>query len=403
MTVVIMIQVITRKEEESITKGIKRMLIYGRRKTGKTYFVRNFLKHDKYFFVTREGNVFFEENVLDYNTFFSMFKELVKEKIIVVDEFHRLPKEFVDYLHYISKGNIVLVTSTLWLAIKMIQSKGWPLAGVFTPIRFSLIDERDILVNLSKYLKGKELIEASVYLREPILIERYTGNIRKTLVDFFSNNRYFIKNLIGEIFTEEERTLTKIYENILKAIAAGKCSSTEISSFLFSNKLIDKDNPGLIQRHLQNLVELGIIRKFEVYKKRKNKYAHVSPLLDLHFYLEEKYDYTEQKININYIQDVVNEKIPLHAEQFFGDLFSKIYGLKQIKIEEPEVDVALLKFKKLEMVGEVKWREKINVLEIEKRLSQFNCKKFIVSVKKSKSRIKSYGVAEILRLAAVNR
>ena len=43
-----------------------------------------------------------------------------------------------------------------------------------------------------------------------------------------------IPAMIGEIFTEEERYISAIYEGILRAVASGNTVSTEISSYLFS-------------------------------------------------------------------------------------------------------------------------------------------------------------------------
>jgi hypothetical protein len=63
-----------------------------------------------------------------------------------------------------------------------------------------------------------------------------------------------------------------VYEEILKAISDGKNTSTEISSYLFSRKLIPKDNPGLIQRYLEVLRDIGLIDKVEVFGSRKFKY-----------------------------------------------------------------------------------------------------------------------------------
>jgi len=49
---------ITRYEDLKRWKKIgKWVLVYGRRKIGKSYFVKNFVKHDKYFFIGRGGKI----------------------------------------------------------------------------------------------------------------------------------------------------------------------------------------------------------------------------------------------------------------------------------------------------------------------------------------------------------
>jgi len=392
-----MMRVINRPFELDACKNKDRILIYGRRKTGKTFFVKNFLKTDEYYFVTKDSTIFNKKGKeLSYETFFELFKEQIKSKTIAVDEFHRLPRAFLDYLHFLSTGKYVLLTSTSWLAKKYLTEKDSPLLGLVTPIKFNLIDERDILKNLN--LKGKELIEAVTYLREPILIQYYEKNMKTTLTNFLFTQKYFLKTLVSEIFSEEGRSLSNIYEGILRAIANGNNKSGEISSFLFSKKIISKDNPGLIQKHLGILINLGFIEKIEVFNKKRYYYQHISPLLDLHFYLEEKYGYSEQDIPKKFLEEVLTKKMPFHIELFFRNLISKIKGMKYIKIEQPEIDIALVQFKKLKLVAEVKWRKNINVLKTEEQLKDFNVEKILITPKKINTKITNYYSENIKKL-----
>lgn len=380
-------RIIPRRIELNIIKDAGPWkMIYGRRKTGKSFLVENFLKYDRFFFVNRDSTVLDKNSMEKYtwDEFFKVFKELLGTKRIVVDEFHRLPEEFLDYLHSTgSKGELILITSTLWLT-KRLLGKGSPLVGLVYPIRVGLIDERDILMSLSNELKGKELIETCVYLREPFLVPQFKPTIREFLSKFLFENKYFIKELIGEIFTEEEKELTNVYEGILKAISDGKNVSTEISTSLFSRKLLIKDNPGVVQKYLETLVEMGLIERYKVYGKKKFKYLHTSPLLDLHYYLEEKYSYTEIETPLDFIKNVIETKIPLHVEHFFRSLLSKTFGLQPEIIEEKnaEIDLALFEFNSLRLVGEVKWKKKIEKEEIrviENKLDKFsNTRKIII-------------------------
>ncbi|MFP3910318.1 MAG: AAA family ATPase, partial [Archaeoglobaceae archaeon] len=91
-------------------------LVYGRRKTGKTFFVKEFTQWDHYFFVRRDGMVIDEnKEILSYEAFFEVFKRELDKKRIVIDEFHRLPEEFLDYLHYLGgSGELTLISSMLW-------------------------------------------------------------------------------------------------------------------------------------------------------------------------------------------------------------------------------------------------------------------------------------------------
>ena len=151
-------RLILRKIDISkIKKNLPWVMVYGRRKTGKTFLVENFINYDKYFFVNRDSTVLDKETgkIYSYNEFFEIFKEIIGYKTVVIDEFHRLPPIFTDYLHSIGiKGEFILVTSTLWIARNLL-SKGQPLLGLVRSVRIDLIDEREILLELSKTLKGK--------------------------------------------------------------------------------------------------------------------------------------------------------------------------------------------------------------------------------------------------------
>ncbi|EQD63087.1 Archaeal ATPase [mine drainage metagenome] len=242
-------------------------MVYGRRKTGKSFMIKNFTSYDRFFFVNKDSTVLDEGTLENYtwSSFFAAFKELLGNKRVVIDEFHRLPQEFLDFLHASGvKGELVLITSTLWLAAKILGS-GAPLVGLVSPLCIGLIDETDMLKYMHKEAKSKEAVEAAVYLREPSVIPQFNGG---NVVDFISNylleNRFFIRNLIGEIFSEEEKSLTNIYEGILKAVAEGKRTSTEMSSYLFSRSIVDKDSPSMMPK-----IPRYIGKTWEYWKRRK--------------------------------------------------------------------------------------------------------------------------------------
>ncbi len=388
------------------------VMISGRRKTGKTFFCRNFLNYDKYFFVRRDGNLFDQDNnELEFRVFFELFKEYLGKKKIVIDEFHRLPKEFMDYLHFTQKrGKLVLVSSTLWLSSRML-SRGSPLLGLFDLLIFGLADEGDTLRSIRNVkATNKELIEAATYLREPLIASNYKPPIVKHMTTYLSSNKLAIEEIIGEIFSEEERRLTDVYSGILRAVASGKQVSTEISSFLFSRGIIPKDNPGYIQTYLNILEKIGILGKYPVLDKKRFRYYHVSPLFDLHFYLDEKYAYTEVDIPEEFIQKVVEEKLPNHVEQFLRNFIAKRYGLRPISIDSPEIDIALTKFKRLKLVGEVKWRKKIKQSDVRKtveKLNQFECDRILIvpdksMVKKDLEGVRVMDASDILTLATTH-
>jgi len=54
------------------------------------------------------------------------------------------------------------------------------------------------------------------------------------------------RGLIGEVFEEEERMLTRSYDAILKLLAKRVWSPRELSARLYSSGLLDSPNPGRV-------------------------------------------------------------------------------------------------------------------------------------------------------------
>jgi hypothetical protein len=146
--------------------------------------------------------------------------------------------------------------------------------GLFAEFKLGLIRIEDALKSLLKFkldrkiLHNKKfLLESAIFLREPILAD-YFSLQKNWLTNAFLYSSKAVPTLVGEIFTEEDRMITGIYEGILRAVAIGKVSSGEISSYLFSRKLLEKDDPSLIQQYLVNLVQFGMLKKLEFMGKR---------------------------------------------------------------------------------------------------------------------------------------
>lgn len=386
------------------------VLVYGRRKTGKTYFVKNHAKYDKYFFVSRSRDIFIDRNRIAFDTFLrEVINDLEEGKSIVVDEFQRLPDEFMDRLHSIGiKGRLILISSTLKLMEKYIGSKS-PLLGLVSGFRLGLIDERDIIVNMHNYIKDpRRLVEYSIYLREPWLIPLWEATQEKFHEAMLENLNISVPALIGEIFREEERQLSMVYEAILRNIADGRRVSGELARQLYSQKLIPAQNPSLIHPYLKILVDMGILEKIKIYNKKMYHYYHASPVTDLYYYLDAKYGYAERMIPKEQLNKIMNEKLPHHIEQFMGNLLAKTLGLHREKIIEKgwEIDIALNDFHKLRMIAEVRWRKKISrteIKEIEDKLNKYNCRKILIVpnkeiIKKQPRNIEVWDINTILEI-----
>lgn len=379
------------QEVKRLVESKKWMLIYGRRKTGKTFLVERFLKFDEYFFVKRDRSIISkkDEASMTYEAFKGLLKRLLAgNKIVVVDEFHRLGDSFFDFIHYTDKGGkLILLSSTLFLSKKLFSSHS-PLLGFFTELPVGLISLEDSLRALkSRASDKKQLVELSVLLREPIAVEYFSEreNARKTFAKILIGSMRTVPALVGEVFVEEERSISAIYEGIIRAIASGKVVSSEISSHLFSSRLIKKDDPSVIQQYLSNLADFGVIRKIEVYGKKRFIYKIGSPLVRLFYYADEKYNVSERNIDETEAMRIIDELMPRIAEDNLREFFAGKFGLTEAVIEAADYDVdgCLLRFGKPEIVLEVKWKPNVSkedIFKAEENLMSIPAKKRLLFV-----------------------
>ena len=392
----------------------RRVLVYGRRKVGKSFFIKNFTEWDEFFHVKRDGTL------VDLKSMREISYEYLKDYLLkeshrktVVDEFHRLPEDFLDFLHiFADKLNLTIITSTLWLSRKIL-GKSSPILGLFEEFKMNIVDERDVIMFLEKRLSGKELIDTAVYIREPWIIPMLKTSIYKEIPRILVEQKNTIERLIGEIFREEERELGKVYIAIMESIASGKVKSSEVSSYLYSRKIMGKDDPSIIQSYITTLCNIGILEKLEIHNKKYRHYYHISPIIDLYFYLDSKYGFSEIDIPLIEVEKVFYEKLPLHVEQFFRNLLSKITGMRKSKIIEKDydIDIVLKSFQKIKVVAEVKWKKFISrreIYRIEENLNKFRQARKILIVPDSKvleeepEQIEIWDVDKIIKIVAEN-
>ena len=375
---------LTRRIENSS----KWVFIYGRRKTGKTYIVENTVKYDEFFFVNRNRSILDKKNneIMSYETFTILFRRiLANNQTVVIDEFHRLGYEFLDILHSVQKrGKLILITSTLFLAKKLLTAHS-PIMGLFNEIMVDIISLDETLKELSKFqLQKKDLLELSIFAREPIAID-YMGKLSPTptISEILLGSLKAVPALVGGIFSEEERTLTMVYNGILSAVATGNISSGKISSFLFSRRLVQKDDPSIIQTYLGNLIKIGVLKKIIIFNKNKFAYKISSPLIRLFFYAEEKFAISDRNVSSREIDEILSILLPRIVEDNVREVISLQENLVETIIEDSDYDVDgyLLRFKKPQIALEVKWRNKVrDIGKIETNLLSLIAEKRVLFV-----------------------
>ncbi|USS40921.1 ATP-binding protein [Thermococcus aggregans] len=403
--VISIMKIIERRELRDVLDA-KWLLVYGRRKTGKTFYIRERAKYSHYFIVT-SGREIFEVRrgeIYSFSEFMKVFPLLLKQGKIVIDEFHRLGEPFFSVLQGLSGiGELILITSTRHYFKRFIGSNS-PLLCLFYLRELGLVDPRDA-INFVHELgySGKTLIELAVLLQEPWLAPAIESLGERVFSTFGATLKGNVPSLIGEIFTEEERELTMRYSAILEAVADGKSSSGEIANELYSRGLVEKETHSAVAPYLETLVNMGILERIPLFGKRKKifKYRHLSPVVDFAYYLNAKYGFFETEVPDEVVERILRERMPHYVERFFERLLAKHYSLQPVRIEMPdlEVDVALLRNKKLYLVAEVKWKGRIKERDIRKAEEKFedlNAKKKLLIVPDKKVLPRAPENAEVL-------
>ncbi len=352
-------------------------LLYGRRKTGKTFYARRVLRDHQYFIVMRGGKIYDPEadEVLETSSLLRLCRLGVK---IILDEFHRAEPRLFDAIQSgTCSGHLVFITSTLHYYRRLVEGPDAPLKGMFSLRRVGLLTPLELLNTEWSIDDPARVVELTVFYQEPMLIG-------KSVREIIASGMDYARSLVGEVLSEEDHRYTQRFDAILEALAAGYTRLSEIASYLYSRGLIDKQSTGMVTKYLDLMARIGLVEKLPIWgKKRRSIYRHVSPLTDVAYYLNSRYEFYEAPLPLDFGLRVLEQRIPLLVEVYVERLLAQLYGLKPVKILEPEIDVALARFQHLEVVAEVKWVKKLSQAElrrIESKLYSINAKKHILVV-----------------------
>jgi len=373
---VVTIIVVTRRYAEKLDDLSNYTLIYGRRKVGKTFLVKNFIDHDLYFIVKRGGGIIAEDDSITNIDSFELFLERLRsalkdEKTVVVDEFQRLPNEFLDHVQsFHPKGRLILTGSSFHV-MKDILSPNSPILGLVSEFKLSLISPVNVFKELGTHIDPNEGFELSPYLRDPWTFQ-YFKEGKTSLEDILFFSKQTIPSLTREIFLEEERTLSEVYEGIIRSLALGRWKLKEIADLLHSRGLIDQPDPSNIRPYFKNMMSMDLVSRIPLHHKKGYRYTIKSPIMELGYLLDEKYNFFEEDISDKRIKKVIKENIPKHIERYCGDLFAELYDGKYEYHYSSEFDTDFIITHDDDVLvsGEVKWSENVSESDVRKFLDR---------------------------------
>lgn len=354
---------------ERFLRGHGRRLLYGRRKTGKTFYARYVLDGYQYFIVRRGGKIYDPDIDEEYDT--SVFLRICRGGSFILDEFHRAEERLIDALHAgVCGGDNVIITSTLHYYRRFLGAPGAPLTGLYPSLQVGLVSPLNLLVH-DWGVVDKGMLERLVFYQEPVLIGM-------SLEQIVLGGAGVAHTLVSEILTEEDYVYTERYRAVLEALAAGKTRLSEIAGYLYSRGLLGKPTVSHITKYMNTMTRIGLVEKIPVYgSRRRHVYRHVSPLTWIIYYLETRYGYGETPLTPGLVLRAAKTQLPLLIEVFFERLLAEAHGLRPVKVFEPEINIALARGRKLELVAEVKWTTKLSssdIRRIEDKLHQIEAR-----------------------------
>ena len=332
------------------------ILLYGRRKTGKTFTVKTTRKPTLHLVVTRGGSIL----VASKGSFkLADTEEALRKAVselnnghqVFIDEFQRLPEKYWDALalpH--SSGTLVLAASSFGV-IEKVYNRRSPLLGLVKPVRIPVINASDTVASLAPRLNPVMTVQWSVILRDPWIIPYTSKSLyNETPLDFIVNRHIeltmTVKGLIGEVFGEEERKLTRLYEETLKLLGAGYWSPGEIAHTLYTRGLIENPSPGTVTGILGKLEAMGLVAKLKLWKTRRGRYyyKHTSPILSITYGLMEKYGIDELDISPRreWVEELYSRELAFTLGEILAEHHHGIQAYTILPDRKEDIDIVIL-------------------------------------------------------------
>ncbi len=326
------------------------LLVYGRRKTGKTWLLRRCMPHDGYAVVTRRAGcvVVVEGRVREVS-----LRECIEEVgswlssgwRVVLDEFQRVPEGYWDRIAlHAGEGLLVACGSSMGIVSRVFDKRS-PLLGLFEPFHVDIAAFHDTVSSLAEHLDPVEAVEWSPYARDPWLLAHLEprGDPAESLALHTPRLSLVASGLVGEVFEEEERSLTRLYESVLRLVASGVWSASELAVRLYESGLLSSPSASSISGVLKVLVDMGLLEKLPLWRTRRARVYHRvrSSLLAVLLWVGDEVEETGLPPSV----DAVRARHGVELAFNIGEMLAVKHGLRRgysILPDGRDVDIVLL-------------------------------------------------------------
>ena len=268
--------------------------------------------------------------------------------VAVIDEFQRLPEEYWDLIalkHHDVGGRLVLCGSSLGIARRVFDRRS-PLLGLVEPFLVDIASPEDTILSLARHLRPREAVLWAVVARDPWILRFVTpqGEPWRVIAGRAASLAPISRSLVGEVFAEEEKQLTRLYEAVLTLLAQGYWSSKALAQKLYEARLISGPQPGIVTGLLSQLEGVGLVDKISLWRTRGSRYyyKHRSPLLSILMKVGE----LVEELGVGPDPEDLVHEVALELQFTMGELLARQRGLSRAYTILPhgqgDIDVVLL-------------------------------------------------------------
>ena len=189
--------ILRRRECPDLSRGGEWLLVYGRRKVGKTTLIRQCVKHDVYMLITRTGRALLGGDAVGLGEAFREAEAVLRRGgVVVIDEFQRLPPDYLDVVSSWPRSGVLIAAGSGHSVVEDVLSRGSPLLGLLRPYKVDIIAYSDVLAQI------EDPVLSAIY-RDPWVIPHVDSveDLRNKAPQLLM----VAKGLIGEVFSDEWR------------------------------------------------------------------------------------------------------------------------------------------------------------------------------------------------------